>query len=140
MFIPVQARAASAYKRVSVDTSVESSDPHHLIELLFEGFFSATTEARGAMARNDVALKGRAISRAVAIISDGLKGGLDVQRGGELAQNLSSLYDYCVMRLTQANLRNDESLIQEVVGLIQPLAEAWKQIRPQTTRGPSDGV
>lgn len=65
---------------------------------------------------------------AVRILEEGLKGGLNLQEGGELAGNLLELYNYCVLRLTQANARNDDKALDEVVRLISPLADGWKQI------------
>ena len=48
--------------------------------------------------------------------------------GGDLAANLLGVYDYCVLRLTQANLRNDDAILQEVSQVIAPIADGWKQI------------
>ena len=36
------------------------------------------------------------------------------------------------MRLTQANLRNDEAALLECQRLIEPLRDAWAQIGAQT--------
>jgi flagellar secretion chaperone FliS len=49
----------------------------------------------------------------------------------KLAQNLRGIYDYSILRLTQANLRNDEKALEEVARLIEPVAESWKQIKGQ---------
>jgi flagellar protein FliS len=80
------------------------------------------------MARGDVPEKGRQLGKAVRILEEGLKGGLDPVRGGELAANLGALYDYCISRLTQANLRSDVAAVEEVLKLISPVAEGWGQI------------
>ncbi len=130
MYTSVNARAASAYKRVGVETRVDVADPHQLIEMLFDGLQVALSEARGALARRDVAAKGQAIGRSVRLLEEGLKGGLDLERGGEMAANLHELYSYCSLRLTQANLHNDVARIEEVERLIEPVAAAWRNIRP----------
>ncbi|MOA56442.1 Flagellar protein FliS [compost metagenome] len=62
------------------------------------------------------------------ILEEGLKGALNPVQGGELAVNLGTLYDYCITRLTMANLRNDLALVEEVVGLIEPVAQGWKEM------------
>ncbi len=69
------------------------------------------------------------ISKAIRIIEEGLNTGLDRVDGGELAENLGALYDYCVRRLTLANARNDDALMQEVQRLIEPLAQAWADMK-----------
>ena len=128
MFIPVNSRAASAYRQVGVQSGVEGASPHLLIKMLFDGLVQSLNAARGAMARGDVAEKGRQLGKAVRILEEGLKGGLDPARGGELAANLGGLYDYCVSRLTQANLRSDVAAVEEVLKLVAPVAEGWTAI------------
>ena len=129
MFTSASSRAANAYKRVAAETSVQGANPHSLVELLFDALLQSLATARGAIARSDVVTKGQAISKAVRIIEEGLKAGLNVRDGGDLAQNLLALYDYSIGRLTLANLRNDASLLEEVSGLIEPVASSWKLIR-----------
>lgn len=64
------------------------------------------------------------------ILEEGLKGGLNPAQGGDIARNLAALYDYCVSRLTLANMRNDLALVEEVVHLITPVAQSWSEIGP----------
>ena len=123
---------ANAYKQVGVETGVAAASPHRLIQMLFDGFMDAVSQARGAMRSGQVDLKGRAIGRAVRIIDEGLKASLDIGQGGELAANLNDLYAYATLRLTQANLRNDEGALDEAQRLIEPLRDAWASIAPKT--------
>ena len=142
MFTSVSSRAASAYKRVAAETSVQGASPHQLVGLLFDALLQSIANARGAMDRNDIATKGAAIGKAVRIIEEGLKAGLNLEQGGELAVNLRGLYGYSVQRLTHANLHNDPAALVEVAQLIEPLADAWKHIKggaaaaSQPTLGP----
>ena len=55
---------------------------------------------------------------------------LDEEKGGDLAGRLGSLYDYMVLRLLQANLKNDDKALEEVAGLISELHSAWREISP----------
>jgi flagellar protein FliS len=128
MYTPVSSRAASAYRQVGIQSGVDGASPHLLIKMLFDGLVQSLNAARGAMARGDVPEKGRQLGKAVRILEEGLKGGLDPVRGGELAANLGALYDYCISRLTQANLRSDVAAVEEVLKLISPVAEGWGQI------------
>ncbi|MDM0089785.1 MULTISPECIES: flagellar export chaperone FliS [unclassified Variovorax] len=128
MYTPPHLRAASAYKTVGAQSSVDGADAHQLIVLVFDGLLQAVNAARGALTRGEVALKGEQIQRAVRLLEEGLKGGLDMARGGELARQLRALYDYCIERLTQANLRNDGEALAEVVRLVTPVAEGWKEM------------
>ncbi|WP_332745601.1 flagellar export chaperone FliS [Hydrogenophaga sp.] len=139
MFTSVNSRAASAYKRVSADTGVSTADPHQLVGLLFDGLIQSLNAARGAMERGEVEAKGQAIGKAVRILEEGLKAGLNLAQGGDLARNLNGLYGFAVQRLTLANLRNDRAAVAEVVALIEPLADSWKQIRGTAAATPATG-
>lgn len=128
MYTPVSSRAASAYRQVGVQSGVDGASPHTLIKMLFDGLIQSLNAARGALQRGDIAEKGRQIGKAVRILEEGLKGGLNLAQGGEIASNLAALYDYCVSRLTLANMRNDLALVEEVAGLIAPVAQSWSEI------------
>ena len=119
------ASGTKAYAQVSVESAVMSASPHQLIEMLFDGANSALVRARLFMQQGDIV--------AINIIDNGLKAGLDQENGGEIATNLSSLYDYMIRRLLQANLRNDCQAIEEVEGLLGNIADAWKQISPKAS-------
>ena len=122
---------ANAYRQVGAETGVAGASPHRLIEMLFDGFMDALAQARGAMRSGQLEAKGRAIGRAVRIVDEGLRASLDLEAGGSLAQDLHDLYGYLTMRLTLANVRNDEAGLDECVRLVQPLREAWASIAPQ---------
>jgi flagellar protein FliS len=112
---------------------VASADPHKLISMLFQGALLAIANAKNGIMRKDTPAKGAAISKAIAIIGEGLHASLDKKVGGELAQNLASLYDYMVSRLVAANLNNDVAILDEVAGLLTELKGAWDSIRPSAT-------
>jgi flagellar secretion chaperone FliS len=126
---------ANAYARVGVETSVNAASAHKLIELLFNGFMDALVTARGAMRAGQIETKGKAIGRAARIVEEGLKAGLNLEGGGRLAADLHALYAYVGLRLLQANLRNDESALDECARLLGPLRDAWVAIGPQVEAG-----
>jgi flagellar protein FliS len=126
---------ANAYARVGIETSVNSASAHKLIELLFNGFVESVTLARGAMRNRQIEAKGKAIGKAARIVEEGLKACLNMEAGGKLAEDLSGLYAYVVVRLTYANLRNDDAALEECLRLINPLREAWISIGPQVEAG-----
>jgi len=131
MFTSASSRAASAYKRASVDASVGMADPHQLVTLLFEALQRHLGSAKLSMQSGDIAGKCKQIGAAMRILEEGLIAPLDMEKGGDLARNLKSLYDYCVTRLIMANAKNDATLLDEVAHLIDPVASGWKQISGQ---------
>ncbi len=119
---------AGTYHQVGVQTMVAGASAHRLVELLFDGFINAVQRAKGAIRNNDIVAKGQAIGHAVRIIDEGLRSALNLKAGGRLAADLSDLYAYVCMRLTQANLRSDESALDECIALVAPLRDAWQAI------------
>ncbi len=128
MFSPANARAMSAYRQVGVQSMVDSASPQQLIKMLFDGLLASINAARGAIERGDISEKVRHIGKAVRILQEGLLGALDREKGGELASNLASLYEYCTTQLTLANARNDASMVDEVAGLVSTVAQGWSEI------------
>lgn len=134
MFSSVSARSASAYKRASIEASVNMADPHQLVNLLFDALQRAIGGAKLAIQAGDVPSKCKQISDAVRILEEGLKAPLDMENGGDLAANLDALYAYCAARLVLANLKNDLVVLDEVNALITQVSSGWKQING---RGPA---
>lgn len=128
MFTSVTSRSASAYHRINVETAVSTASPHQLINMLLEKLLLNVGAARVAMSQGDTEVKGKKITNAVRIISEGLKPALNLAEGGELAANLNDLYAYCLVRLTQGNLHNDDAALAEVIRVIEPIADGWRQI------------
>ncbi len=123
--------ASNAYAKVGMESGVMGSDPHKLILMLYQGALLAISAAKNQILRKEIAAKGKSISHAILIIDTGLKCSLDKNVGGELAQNLSALYDYMCQRLVIANLKNDTAALDEVSRLLTELKGAWEEIRPQ---------
>lgn len=115
------------YRKVGIQTGVETATPHKLILMLIDGSIEKVQLARGYLERHEIARKCESISWAMAII-DGLRSSLDMAAGGEIAANLDALYDYMLRRLLEANLRNDLEPMDEVVKLLTELREGWHGI------------
>ena len=122
---------AAAYAKVSVETGVNTADPHKLILMLFDGALLSIATASAAIERNDIPGKGQAISKAIEIINDGLKISLDYEAGGELAERLGALYDYMTSRLLYANIHSSRPTLDEVGGLLRDIKGAWESIGTQ---------
>jgi flagellar protein FliS len=128
--------SAFAYREVGASTAVEGATPHKMVSLLFAELLSQIANARGALARQDVPEKCRAIGHAVRIVEEGLTAALDMQSGGAIASNLKDLYDYIVQQLTLANLKNDDAKLDECATLVKTLREGWDGIGDQVHAAP----
>ncbi|SNY79650.1 flagellar export chaperone FliS [Enterobacter sp. CC120223-11] len=117
-----------SYQQVGVESAVMSATPHQLIVMLFDGALSALVRARLFLEQGDVPARGDALSKAINIIDNGLKAGLDNSVESDLPEQLAALYDYMVRRLLYANIHSDGEAISEVEALLANIADAWKQI------------
>jgi flagellar protein FliS len=121
--------AINAYNNVGIDSGVTSADPHKLISMLYQGALLAIANAKNSILRRDIPARGKAISHAIKIINNGLNLSLDKKAGGDLALNLSALYEYMNNRLLFANINSDIEVLDEVARLLGELKEAWESIR-----------
>ncbi len=128
---PGASAGASAYRHVGIETGVSAASPHQLVSMLFDGAQDSIAQARGAIRANDIQTKGKAIARALRIVDEGLSGALDAQAGGNIARDLRDLYHYITLRLTHANLHNDDAALAECAKLLEPVRAAWREIGDQ---------
>lgn len=119
---------AKAYASVGLETGVVAASPHQLITMLFDGALAAILKAKAHMEQQQIAEKGEALSKAIMIIDSGLRAGLNLEQGGELANQLDALYSYMVTRLMEANLQNNILTLREVYQLLTDLKSSWVSI------------
>ena len=119
--------ALGAYKATKNQSAIDDASPHQLIAMLLEGALERVATAAGAMGRGEVALSGESIGKTIGII-DSLRVSLDPEQGGEIAGNLSALYDYMTRRLLEANATKDPDMLGEVAVLLKEIKAAWDQV------------
>ncbi|NQD92350.1 flagellar export chaperone FliS [Pseudomonas sp. CrR25] len=119
--------ALKQYQTVNTQAQAIEASPHRLIQMLMEGGLTRIAQARGAMEREQTALKGELIGKAIAIVG-GLREGLNHEQGGELASNLDNLYEYMVSRLLEANVKDEVAPLDEVAGLLRNVKSGWDAI------------
>lgn len=124
----------AAYKTISAHGAVAGADSHALVQMLMDAAIERMTSARACVERGEIARKAKLLHSAVVLIAE-LRGSLNLEKGGEIAQNLSDLYDYMARRLIQANLSSDTRAIAEVLGLLGEVRGAWAAIGPEVKQG-----
>ena len=119
--------ALNEYQTNHIQGKVSTSSPHGLVSMLLQGVLDKLAKATGAIERNDIPARGKAISEGIRII-DNLRASLDTSRGGTIAGSLGSLYDYMERRLVQANMLADKKILSEVSALLEEIKSAWDTI------------
>jgi flagellar protein FliS len=120
-------KGINAYRKGNLKQDVSEADPHKLTLMLLQGALDRIAYAKGAMERKELIEKADYISKASAIIMH-LRDTLDLELGGEVASNLFSLYNYMVEQLSNAHVKNDLKILDEVSSLLTPIRDAWVQI------------
>ena len=114
------------YGNVQHDARAEFATAHAKTLLLFDGAIDYIGVARQAITRSDYELKGKMISKSIAVVN-GIKDWLYLSHG-ELPRNLCDLYEYIVETLFKANLTSDLEAIEEVQSLLKTVRESWASI------------
>jgi len=123
---PTGSYSVRSYSEIGLETQVLGSSPERLISLLYMGARAAIGQARIHQQENRPVERGTAITKAIKIVDEGLKMGLNMEAGGDIAANLSRLYDYIVRTLLMANLKADVEQLDIADRLLADLAEAWQ--------------
>ncbi|QPG04963.1 flagellar export chaperone FliS [Salinimonas marina] len=120
-------KGINAYRKGSLKEDIANADPHKLTLMLMQGALDRVAYAKGAMERKDYVAKSEFLSRVTAILIN-LRDTLDLDVGGEVAQNMFALYDYMIEKISEGHVRNDLSMLDEVISLLTPIRDAWVQI------------
>ena len=124
----MQSSTSEKYKLVQITTS----NPGELLVALFDGLFRFLLVAKHSLANKDKrAQAGEALSKAHAIVSE-LYAGLDRPKYPELVDNLSRLYEFCLGRITYANMKSDPKPLDDVMRVLTPVREAFNTVVKNT--------
>lgn len=115
--------AAETYKTQAIMTA----PPAKLVAMCYDRAIGSLMDAITAIEKNDIQRRCDNATRAANIIAH-LWSTLDMEKGGEIAQNLSSIYGFAMQRLLEINMRNDAKVAQEVIDLLKPLAQSWNAL------------
>ena len=118
------------YQQTKKSTAQQAS-PYQLVAMLFQKLLDNIATAKGAIAQNNFAKKGSEISNAIAIIGV-LEGSLDFEQGGEVSENLASLYKYCSEQLLVASTNNDIEKLEDIIKILLPIKSGWDSIPRDT--------
>jgi len=108
-------------------TAVTTQNKGRLIVMLYDGAIKFLRQAIRDLEVNDYEAKGRNIGKAQDIIIE-LNTVLDMDAGGEVAQNLRGLYNFMNRHLSQANVKRDTQMLREVISLLEELNQSWRAI------------
>lgn len=127
------------YANNYVETAVTEATPHKLVEMLYDGAIKNLTLMKVFMEKGDFAKKAEFSNKSLAIINS-LRAGVDLEKGGEVGENLFALYDYCYRRVLEASSQNSLEMIDEVIGHLKGLKEAWAEMPENIKRASKEQI
>ncbi|BDC94089.1 flagellar protein FliS [Treponema bryantii] len=133
--------AYAAYQKTNVNTASQG----RLVVLLYEGAVKNLKGALNLFDQNDklkpgdIEQFGIYLQKTQAIITE-LQVSLDMEKGGDIARNLMSLYVYFNEELMDATINHSKTKIEFVLNKIDDLAGAWRTIANSTANAPAAKV
>jgi len=109
-----------AYKK----TSVQTASKEQILLMLYQAAIKNCKKSIEAIEAKDLAQKGLFIGKLQDIIIE-LNNSLDFEVGGDVARELSSLYDYMIYSSTQANIKIESEPLQGVLNVLNTLYDGW---------------
>jgi len=109
---------------------VDGSSPLGLVLLSYEALYKSLGRVRRAIEAGDLAAEADHTGRAMEAIIE-LASSLDIEKGGEVAESLASLYAYMMKRLSKGMCSCSTEAVDEVIRLVQTLREGWQQLDRQ---------
>lgn len=116
-----------SYRSVDLEARAASASPYQLVLVLFDGLLDELARARGHIEAKQYQQKGQSLEKCLNILN-GLNSALDYDNGGELIQDLSRLYDYCIYRLADVSVSLSLEHLDEVTRLLGVLREGWEGV------------
>ena len=116
---------------------IQIESKEDLLVKTYEEILSNLNIAKIALKENDIKEKAERITKVTDAILV-LRASLDLEKGGEIAQNLERLYDFCIEELLKANTLNKEEHLQNVIDVLTPIYEGFKEAREKLNESKSD--
>jgi flagellar protein FliS len=123
---------ATEYGKVGIESAVSGADPHELISILFSQLKKELVAAEYHCKAKNFELYSSKVTKANRILA-GLQGSLDLEKGGEIADNLVELYAFCIRQLTKALTSKDVKMVEDVAIVLNPVITGWEEISPSRT-------
>jgi flagellar protein FliS len=109
-------------------TAIETAEPLNLIILCYDTAISDLKKAKEFHERRDMHNAFEKIRHTQDIITE-LLVGLDYERGGSIARNLSRLYNFAIRQLIGINKHKDTAIYDNLIRILSELQNGWEGIK-----------
>ncbi|MFC4762319.1 flagellar export chaperone FliS [Dyella koreensis] len=119
------------YRAASLHAQVAGASPVQLVLVLMNGLLDEMARARAHIEHRRYEEKGHSINKCIHMFA-ALTSSLDYELGGDTVNQIGRLYDYCTLRLNEAGCQLDVAVVDEVIGLVSTLRDAWQQVEDRS--------
>ncbi|MBU5269562.1 flagellar export chaperone FliS [Clostridium cochlearium] len=114
--------AYNAYKT----NSVNYASKEQLLLMVVDGAVKFSKIAKQGIEEKDIKKAHENIIKTQNIFYE-LMATLDVDKGGEWAENLMKIYDFIIQRLLEANIKKDVKIMDEIIPIIEDIRDTWHE-------------
>jgi flagellar protein FliS len=111
-----------AYKK----TNVQTASKEQILLMLYQAAIKNCKKAMEAIEKKEIAKKGEYIGKLQDIVIE-LNNSLDHEIGGDVAKELSALYDFILFSSTQANIKIDAKPLEGCLNVLNTLYQGWSE-------------
>lgn len=110
-----------------LERQVQSASPAERVVLAYDGAIRFLLAARRAIDEGNIEARFINNKKAADIISY-LMETLDLEQGGEVAENLQRLYFYMLRKLVEVDVKNSTEAVDDVIGHLKKLRASWEKL------------
>ena len=114
-------------------SAINSASPVGVVVMLYDAAIGFMEQGKAALAHADYDKQNTLLQKAQRIVVE-LMGSLDMERGGDIAKNLMSLYSYVWNELIQANIHDKPECIDHALMVFTELRVSWVSIEKSTKK------
>ena len=122
----------------SIPEELRTASQSRLVVMIYDEIIDALNRAIAAVDSGAIQDRCNAITEAMELVAQ-LALSVDIERGGEIAENLAQIYKFILAHLPWVNLRNDAQAARDALQLVTPLRNAWIELDARVTEGKVPG-
>ena len=110
-----------------LNQQVMTASPAKLVYMLYDRAISSLREAIATIDAGEIEARWKANKRVMDILEH-MWSTLDIEQGAEISDNLNQLLPFMMLRLPDVDIHNDPAPAREVIELLEPLRDAWREL------------
>jgi len=115
-------------------SEVARARPTRVVVMLYDEAITGLAAAIRAISDNDIEERCNRINVVTEIVGT-LHLSLDIDKGGEMAEQLGSIYRFILGQLIRINIHSDAEKAAQIIDVLKPLRDAWQEVDQRVAVG-----